>query len=193
MKTKINPTRAVFGCLCFVALVAANKPIKNEKLKYSPYQIMVWEIKANEGYRSWWYKDGMVRGKQAYSIGFGWNDQGCRRRNEIKEFTKDGKVTFNEATTITIKELDKYGRLHKDDLKNNALRMYSYARGLTKNGSSLGKCCNASWGCGNPDKNIRKGHNRRRRFELACWRHDYATINQMTEENLQKLIAMGRN
>ena len=187
-------TRIIFGSLCLFALIAANKPNSDEsKLKYSPYQIMVWEIKANEGYRSWWYKDGFVNGKQAYSIGFGWNDQGQVRRHEIKQYTKDGKVTYDEATKITIYEINKYGRLHKDDLKNNALRMYSYARGLTKDGRKLGRCCGASWGCGNKDRNIKKSHSRRRKFELACWNHDYSTINRMTNENRQKIIAMGKD
>lgn len=193
-------TQLIFGCLCLFALLAANKQPKTEteKLKYSPWQIMAWEIKANEGYRSWWYEDGMVynrklkRKVQAYSIGFGWNDLGKVRRDEIKEFTKDGKVTYDEATTITIREISKYGKLHKDPLKNNALRMYSYARGLTKDPRKLGGCCGYKHGCGNANKKIRKGHSRRRKFELACWNHDYATINQMTEENLQKIKALGR-
>ena len=172
-------------------LVAANRPTTNTKLKYTPYEIMVWELKANEGYRSWRYADGHVRGRQSYSIGFGWNDQG-RRRHEIKKYTADGKVTFNEATEITINELNKYGTLHKDPLKNIALKLYSYARGFTKDSRKLGGCCGWSKGCGNASKSIKKSHNRRRKFEVACWKKDYATINRMTEENLLKIKTMNR-
>lgn len=189
---KINPIRATFGSLCFLVMLAANKPNYYEKLNYSPYEIMVWELKANEGYRSWWYPDGRVRGRQSYSIGFGWNDQGNRRRNEIKEFTKDRKVTFEEATIITTREIEKYGKLHNDPLKNVAMRLYSYARGLTKDSRKLGGCCGKKIGCGNENRDIRKSHSRRRAFELACWRHDIETINRMTAENKQKIIAMNR-
>lgn len=193
-------TQIIFGCLFLFAFFAANKQPKNEneKLKYNTWEIMAWEIKANEGYRSWWYEDGMVynrklkRRVQAYSIGFGWNDQGKVRRDEIKEFTRDGKVTFDEATTITIREIRKYGTLNKDPLRNTALRLYSYSRGLTTDPHKLGGCCGYKRGCGNANDNIRISHSRRRKFELACWNHDYATINRMTEENKQKIIAMGR-
>lgn len=180
---KKNFLHLSFGVICFAALLAANKL---EKVPYSPYQILAWEIKANEGYRSWWYPDGIVRGKQSYSIGFGWNDQG-RRRREVAQFTKDGKVTFDEATQITLKEIAKYGRLHKDPYKNLALQLYSYARGPVKSGSALGKCCGASSGCGNRNKNIKKAHNSRRQFELALWNHDTNKILERTRENKSKI------
>ena len=195
MKMKINPTRSVFGCMCIFALVAANKPISNTELKYSPYEIKVWEIKANEGFRDYWYKDGMVynrklkRNLQSYSIGFGWNDQGCRR-HEAKPFLNNGKITFEKATQLTIYEINKYGQLHNDPLKNVALQLYSYSRGLTKDGSKLGGCCGYDRGCGHSDRNVRKSHGRRRKFELACWNHDYATIKAMSDENKQKIAVM---
>lgn len=168
-------------------MLAANR---QGKLPYSTWQIRSWEIKANEGYRSWWYKDGIVRGKQSYSIGFGWNDQGCRRK-EIAQFTKDGKVTYDEATEITIREIQKYGTLHKDPLKNLALQLYSYARGLTKDGRKLGKCCGGKSGCGHRNRDIRKSHNPRRQFELALWNHDFNAIRVRTDANkakIQKII-----
>lgn len=182
---KINPTRAVFGCFCVVGLMAANTT--TNKLPYSPYQILVWELKANEGYRSTWYKDGNVRGRQSYSIGFGWNDQGNRRRHEIKHFLTDGKVSYDEATQITLMEINKYGRLHPDPLKNVALQLYSYSRGMTKDPRKLGRCCGGSKGCGNSNSNIRKSHNRRRAFELACWNHNYDAIIDLTDENKSKI------
>jgi len=157
------------------------------KLKYTPYQILMWEIKANEGYRSWWYRDGTVNGRPAHSIGFGWNDCGNRRRKEIAQFTKDSKVTFEEAMTITLKEISKYGRLHADPYKNLALQLYSYNCGLTRKGSSLGRCCNSSRGCGSSKKNVRKSHNRRRQFELALWNHRWAEVTRFTEQNRTKL------
>lgn len=191
---KTNFLHLSFGFVCFAALLAANKL---EKVPFTPYQILAWEIKANEGFRSWWYPDGMVRGKQSYSIGFGWNDQG-RRRKEIAQFTKDGKVTFNEATQITLKEIAKYGQLHKDPYKNLALQLYSYARGPVKSGSALGKCCGGKSGCGIHFKktckgkkcnwcNVKKGHNSRRRFELALWNHNTNEILERTESNKSKI------
>jgi hypothetical protein len=183
MIKKFNLFRIGFGCVCFLGLLAANS---QPKLKYTPYQILAWEIKANEGFSDHWYPDGIVRGKQSYSIGFGWNDQG-RRRDEAVSFLTNGKITFENATRLTCYEIDKYGRLHTDDLKNVALQLYSYSRGLTKNGSKLGGCCDSKFGCGNISKNVRYSHNRRRQFELACWNHDNQTIIEMTEGNLKKI------
>lgn len=185
-KTKMkkpNFLHLSFGVVCFIALIAANK---QERVPYTPYQMLAWEIKANEGYKSWWYPDGIVRGKQSYSIGFGWNDQG-RRRKEIAKFTKDGKVTYDEATQITMKEIAKYGQLHNDPYKNLALQLYSYSRGLIKSGSALGKCCRGKSGCGSSVKNVRKAHNQRRQFELALWNHDTNFIIQRTEQNKSKI------
>lgn len=166
-----------------VIFLAANR-VKNT---YTPYQMLVWELKANEGYRSWWYRDGVVRGKTAYSIGFGWNDQGNRRRHEIKKFTADKKVAFDEALEITLMEINKYGKLHNDPYKNLALQLYSYNCGLTKTGKKLGKCCKGKKGCGHYSSKVRQAHNRRRKFELALWNKDIPTIIKYTEENREKI------
>lgn len=195
---KINPTRAVFGCICFITLLAANSSESKERLKYSTYQLRSWEIKANEGFVPRWYKDGMVynrklrRKVQTYSIGFGWNDQGVRRHEAKPFLNPDGTITFDKATDLTNSEIKKYGVLNNDPLKNLALQLYSYSRGLTNKSSSLGHCCGATRGCGHPNGDVRKSHNRRRKFELACWNHDYALINKMTEENIQKIKIMNK-
>lgn len=188
---KLNPTHAISCCIFAVVLMAANS---QPKLEYSPYQILVWELKANEGYRSWWYEDGYGRkGQRAYSIGFGWNDLGQVRRSEIKEFTKNGHVSFEEATTITVREIGKYGKLHNDPFRNVALQLYSYNCGITRSGSKLGKCCGAKWMCGNPSKNIRKSHTRRRKMELALWNHDFRFIESETAENRAKICKVIHN
>lgn len=189
----------LISCIIFaVFFLSANS---QPKLKYSPYQILVWEIKANEGYRSWWYKDGKhwKTGKQRYSIGFGWNDcASWKRRQEIKKFTQDGKVTFNEAKDITLLEISKYKKLNKDKdlnkdpLKNLALQLYSYNCGFTNKGSSLGKCCGGTWGCGSVKSNVRKSHNRRRQFELALWNHDIRMVDYFTTINQLKAAQMER-
>lgn len=180
---KLNPLRIAFGIVCIAALMSANS---QPKLPYTPYQILAWEIKANEGYRSNWYPDGMVRGRQSYSIGFGWNDQGMRRRKEIAQYLPGG-VTYDEATKITMMEIKKYGKLHSDPWKNLALQLYSYSRGLVKSGSALGKCCGAKSGCGNRSKNVRKAHNARRQLELALWNHDSRQILDRCEDNKSKV------
>ena len=160
------------------------------KITYTPYQMLLWEIKANEGYRGQWYKDGFANGKQAYSIGFGYNDCGSwKRRKDIAHFTSDGVVTFDEATKITVREVQKYGKLHNDPYRNLALQLYSYNCGLTKDGKRLGRCCGGNWLCGRKDANIRRAHNRRRLYELALWKHDVVNMNKYTEENKTKLQA----
>lgn len=172
-------------CIVILLLISANRV----KMPYTPYQILVWEIKANEGYSSTWYPDGYFKGKRSYSIGFGWNDLGRTRRSEIKQYLKDGMVSYNEAIQITQYEIKKYGKLHSDPYKNLALCLYSYNCGLTKSGSKIGRCCGSTWLCGNKDRNIRKAHSRRRKFELALWKKDVPTIIKYTEENRQKIIA----
>jgi hypothetical protein len=84
-------------------------------------------------------------------------------------------------------ELSKYGQLHKDPYRDLALKLYSYNCGLVKDGSRLGRCHGGRNGCGHRDANVRKAHNRRRKFELALWKHDYVTILNYTEQNQDKL------
>jgi hypothetical protein len=165
------------------AFLAAN----TIKLNYTPYQILVWEIKANEGYKPTWYKDGWLNGKQAYSIGFGWNDLGQVRRHEIAEYTKDGTVDYDEALKITLMEIAKYGKLNGDPYKNIALQLYSYNCGKTTSGKSLGKCCGADKGCGNQNLDIRKSHGRRRKMELALWNHNFKFVEDESEKNQIKV------
>ncbi len=184
---KTNRLLGVSACILFFIIFMAANVEPQTKLRYTPYQILMWEIKANEGYRSWWYRDGTVQNRIAHSIGFGWNDCGNRRRKEIAQFTKDGKVTFDEAMTITLREIEKYGKLHSDPYKNLALQLYSYNCGLTKKGSSLGHCCHSKKGCGSPKQNVRKSHNRRRQFELALWNHRWTDVVRYTEQNKTKL------
>lgn len=179
--TKLQIVGFVF---CAFIFLAANRV---EKYTYSPYETLVWEIKANEGYRPWWYKDGWNNGKQAYSIGFGWNDLGQRRRHEIKQYTVDGHVSYDEATKIMVMELQKYGTLNKDKWRDIALKLYAYNCGLgNAKPEKLGRCCGAKWGCGNRNKNIKKSHSRRRKFELALWHHDWQILLKMTSENREK-------
>lgn len=186
MTLKNYSNRILYGFSC-IAVIGIFLAANRVNIPYTPYQILVWEIKANEGYRSWWYPDGYVRGRRAYSIGFGWNDQGRRRRHEIKKFTHDGKVTFQEATEISLYEIKKYGTLHSDPYKNLALQLYSYNCGLTKDGRKLGGCCGFKRGCGNDNHDIRPLHNRRRKFEIALWKKDVPTIMKYTEGNLDRL------
>ena len=108
LKNQINVGRVTYPlsiAIVIFLLLSAN----HVKMPGSPYELMVWELKAGEGYRSWWYPDGWVRGKKAYSIGFGWNDQGRRRRAEISKYTNDGEVDFGEALQISLYEISKYG------------------------------------------------------------------------------------
>lgn len=161
----------------------------------TPYQIMAWEIKASEGYRSWWYKDGIIyqpklkRNVQTYSIGYGYNDQGLKsRRLAIARYTADGKVTKEEAWMITEMVFNRMGTLHSDPFKNAALKLYSYNRGLITTGSKLGRCCGARKGCGHDKKSVRKSHNPRRNLEMALWTKNWPVISERTENNRQIIL-----
>lgn len=172
--------------------MAANRV---EVKKYTPYQLLVWEIKANEGYRSWWYRDGsaIIDGKRraSHSIGFGWNDCGGTRRSRIKEFTRDGKVTYEEALQITLNELGRYGKLHSDPYTDIAMKLYAYNCGKITSPKQLGKCHNGTnvknKRCGDPRPNVRKAHNRRREFELALRNHNWQLIHEFTERNRSRV------
>ena len=175
--------------LLAITFTAANKiPVK----KYTPYQLLVWEIKANEGYRSWWYKDGKtIDGRQRYSIGFGWNDLGGIRRHEIAKYTKDRHVSYSEAMEITLLEIKKKGTFNSDPYRNLAMQLYSYNCGTIKSASQLGRCHGGAKirgkRCGHPSAKVRIAHNRRREYELALWNHDWVLIQQYTEENRKKV------
>lgn len=177
--------------ILMIIIMSANRV---EVKRYSPYQMLVWELKANEGYRSWWYKDGYDHKtkRTRYSIGFGWNDcANTARRNSIKKYTADGKVTYSEALEITLNQIKSYGQLHSDPYKNLALQLYSYNCGRTTSGKSLGKCHRGknikNKRCGHPNPAVRKHHNKRRELELALWRHDWINIQARTEENAAKV------
>lgn len=174
--------------------------------KPSPYQTLVWEIKANEGYRDWWYRDGSARingkTKPSHSIGLGWNDYGGTRRHKISEYTRDGKVTYEEALKITLAEINKYGRMHKDPYTDVAMKLYSYNCGEIKYPSQLGKChggtdaknkrcghsCSMNGTKGHKCSNVRKAHNKRRELELALRNHNWPVILEMNERNRLKVV-----
>lgn len=185
-----------FGDVVYISLwiilsasfIAANRV---DVKRYSPYQMLVWEIKANEGYRSWWYPDGRARiGNQwrpSHSIGFGWNDYGGTRRGQIKKYTADRKVTYDEAMKITLSEIQSWGQLNPDKYRNLALQLYSYNCGKISSGKQLGKCHGGinvrGKRCGSSDASVRMRHNRRREYELALWNHDWVKIQEFTENN----------
>ena len=207
---KPNVTRVIYYLMwiMFISIfIAANK---TDIKKYSPYTVLAWEIKANEGYRSWWYPDGhfIVNGKRknSFSIGFGWNDLGTTRRHEVKQYTADGKVTIDEAWAITLKEINKWPRFHNDDYKNLAMQLYSYNCGRIRSSSQLGKChngtnarnkrcghwCKSNGKNGHKCINVRKAHNVRRELELALWKHDWIAIYNRSEENREKVDAINQ-
>lgn len=183
-------SRTFLFILICVIFIAANKKNKNT-CKYSPYQVLMFELKANEGFRSNWYKDGIVNGNQAYSIGYGWSDWGGKRRKYISNYLADGKIDNKEATLLIVSEIKNMGILNKDPYKNVAMQLYSYNRGLIRSSKKLGRCCGARYGCGSPNFNVRQSHNRRRKFELALFKHDFDTIEKMMDGNIQVLKNRG--
>jgi len=174
-------------CVIVIVLLLFLNANLSEKPKFSIYQIQTFEIKNNEGYRKWWYPDGKIRGVQTYSIGYGWNDWGGKRRHQIRKYTRDGIVTESEAYQIVLNELKSMGRLHTDPYKDLAMKLHAYNRGSIKSGRALGGCCGTKYGCGHRNANIRKSHTPRRKMELALWNHDFRYVNQRTIENKENL------
>lgn len=176
--------------MIFIVMAANRVDVK----RFNVWQMRVWALKAEEGYRSWWYPDGVTPdGRRKYSIGLGWNDCGSRsRRQKIAKYTADRKVTYEEATEIAVHEIEKWGKLHSDPYVNLAMQLYSYNCGPIRSVSKLGKCHGGlnvrNKRCGHSDPDVRIAHNRRREYELALKNHDWIKIEQMTEDNRKKVV-----
>lgn len=185
----------VYYSMWVVVAIAFLQANKVPKPAYTPYQMLVWEIKANESYRPWWYPDGRTKtGKQKYSIGFGWNDLGGVRRKDIAKYTADGKVTFAEALEITLSEVNKWGKFNSDPYRNLAMQIHSYNCGRIMSYKELGHCHRGQnvdgKRCGSSNPRVRRAHNIRREYELALWRHDWVKIEEITEMNRAKVTSM---
>lgn len=193
MKRQFTFGKITYYLLCLIVSISFIAANRVRVKRYSLYQMKVWELKAREGYVSWWKPDGMVYNRklkkrvQSYSIGFGYNDQGTSaRRKAIAKYTRDRKVSYSEAMTISM-SLDVWNRkYHNDPLTNLAMQLYAYNRGTITSPSQLGRCCGGKNGCGHPRRNVRRSHNPRREFELALKRHDWIAIQAHVEENQKK-------
>lgn len=155
---------------------------------YTPYEVMVIYTRAHEGFRSRWYKDGIVSGKQSYSIGYGINDQGnAKRHRMIQNKYLDASDTITKAAA-TKAIVDFYSEHERYVPSSNiwaelAWKLHFYNRGTPK---KLFACCGSQSGCGSKNKNIRASHNERRNFEKAIYERDYVLINSTINKCLNK-------
>ena len=150
---------------------------------YTPYELKLIYTKAHEGFSPIWYKDGFVKGKQSYSIGYGINDQGSKvnhdRINQL--YTNNGVTT----PLLASKAISDYYKAHEHLIpqsniwKETAYALHFYNRGTPKQGL-IRRCCGKKWGegCGSNNKDIRSSHNNRRLFEKALVEKDIDFIRQ---------------
>lgn len=167
---------------------------------YTPFEIAMYFLKAHENFSPKEYPDGDYNSK-----GFGLNLNPdhvkwatkqlgfpCRKRN----------WTYDEG----VKLLYAYYQEKKDGIKKNypnlnefqitALVLHAYNTGNTK---SIQGCCGASKGCGRKgnsqqDRDIRKVHNERRKFEHALF-NQKITLKQieMYKEKAAKINSRWKN
>ena len=146
---------------------------------YTRYQVLMWSLKANESYSHVWYPDGDYK-----AIGFGYNHLGQKKRKEqISWATKDGKVTYTEATQILCDYVERIGKSDRfvsfskkkklDDWQEIAVIAHMYNCGSVQKTGIQG-CCGKRTGCGKGYNS----HNQRRKFEVALWNHDEKYVKQ---------------
>lgn len=142
---------------------------------YTPYQVMMFHLKAHESFSNKPYPDGKYN-----SIGFGLNLYPANRKFAAKEL-KDGKISWNEGVELLRRYVEE--RIYPQVEKNHpnatpfqkvALVCHQYNTGNTRN---FGYCCGAGpkyWRkyhkrCANKNKNVRTAHNERRTFEVQLY------------------------
>jgi hypothetical protein len=151
---------------------------------YTAYQIIMWTLKADEGYRAKWYSDG-----KSEAIGFGYNHLNKKKRKAIAEkYMVNGILPYDGANkllveTWTLIKPPIYLSLNK----KIAYILHCYNCGSVK--KRWGKfvitaCCGGRNSCGN--SKWAKVHNKRRMFEKALWDGDYDFVEKYIERILKK-------
>ena len=139
---------------------------------YTPFEIAMYFLKAHESFRPGKYPDGDYPSK-----GFGlnltpehikWANKklgfDCLSRNWTYE---EGQKLLREYwQDMKDEELKKNPNI--DDFHLVAILLHKYNTGNTR---SINACCGASKGCGSKNRDVRKVHNERRKFEVALKNH----------------------
>ena len=162
-----------------------------EQVGYTPYQVLLIYTKAHEGFSHKWYKDGKVKGKQSYSIGYGINNQASSDLTDSirMKYTYNGKHTNPKLASLAIKD---WYEKHKNNVKSDDLYFRTagllqiYNRGSFK---ILGACCKSKTPgiCGSKNKDIKESHENRRRFELALKNRNFAVVKNELKKCQDKL------
>jgi hypothetical protein len=161
-------------------------------VKYTPYQIATWYIQSEEGFTSYWKRDGYVAGRKAYVIGMGYNDWGKpSRRYAISEPLRGG-LSYDEALTISLEELKSYRTGKTNVYVDLAFRLHIFNTGKCSSIEDLRGCCGKRIGCGSASENVRTAHNPRRKFEYALATHNWDYVNFCIETYKEKASALRR-
>lgn len=136
------------------------------------YQGVMWSLKAHEGFRETWYKDGEHK-----AIGFGFNHLGKKERiKEASKYMKNGKMDFNAATQLLLNTWQKKIPPSKlTSLQKLGWINHVYNCGSMKDG--IQRCCGKKTGIG-CGKGI-NSHNQRRQFEYYCWTNNVEKVQQL--------------
>jgi hypothetical protein len=133
---------------------------------FSLYEVLIWHLKAHEGFLPYYYPDGKFP-----SIGCGYNL--VNGMEMLNPYLKDGYLDFQEGILLTRDYLEKvaipivkatYPNLNPRQQLAWTLHYYN-----TGNLKSLDGCCEKRIGCGSDDADVRKVHNTRRKYERSLY------------------------
>ena len=157
---------------------------------YTKYEVLMLYTKAHEGFSEIWYKDGFVKGRQSYSIGYGINDQGLKSKH--KEIEKKYCVNGKTTPMLASQAIKDYYEAHRKYVPSTNLwaelawELHYYNRGQPK---KLFLCCSKTRGigCGSKNKDINESHTERRLFEKAVYERNINEIKRQMELCKKKL------
>lgn len=153
--------------------------------EYTPYQIAIWHLKTEEGYRANPYDDG-----EFPSVGFGYNFVHGKVSTPISwnEATELLSKTFGNMKT-KVKKDNRFSKLDEWQRTAIACRFYNCGEGSIPNydkPSDLLNCHRGSKGCGYTcrDKKkqtaVRKTHTARRKFEYEMFMKNFENLKIKT-------------
>lgn len=181
----MNKLFLVFQYLALVLLAFKANKVETH---YTPYQVMIWSIKANEGFKPDWYRDGQGKNGPKYSIGFGYNDWGlASRRKGINP-----PITWEKGLELTVREIQTM-KVKGDKWQALAFKLHAYNVGPVRTIKELRGCCDAKVGCGSRKENIRNSHNPRRKFEYALATYNWSYVIPVIEMWREKSVRIEVN
>lgn len=149
---------------------------------YTTYQVVMWVLKADEGFRESWYQDGPYK-----AIGYGYNHLGkVERKRHAAKYMSGGKISKSGANQLLVQTWSKIGvPANLCPTQKVAWILHCYNKGSVK--SVVWRCCGKTFGIGCGDGI----HTKRRQFEYNLWHNNLEEVKDYVEAARQKCIKQG--